>query len=49
VESIQTQNLEQQSSKLEESQKTHQAELALLQKQHKIMKVPEFFHEPTPP
>jgi hypothetical protein len=43
VELIQTQNLEQQSSKLEESEKTHQAELALLQKKHKMMKVPELF------
>jgi hypothetical protein len=43
MELIQTQNLEQQSSKLEESEKTHHAELPLLQKKHKMMKVPEFF------
>jgi hypothetical protein len=43
VELIHTQNLEQQSSKLEELEKTHQAKLALLQKKHKIMKVPKFF------
>jgi hypothetical protein len=43
MESIQTQNLEYQSSKLEESEKTHQVELDLLQKKHEMMKVPECF------